>query len=482
MPRKAKAQKVVKPSSSQQSVSAPAPAKPKKEHKVRRHLAGLKAGSLEMAMYLEKLSKQFLTPGMDSGTDLVVAPASAPQQVCVRHLHKELDITSALQPNGFKVVMRPDLQNPGFVTSPVTLFVPAGGPGPLDGNGTLIGLTDGSDIDEGVARFVDNTLVEILSEVTPIVDSLAVQHFGFNINTVGPCAISLSLIKRSLSPANVNVWCKIPAGPWVLVITLPTTQSKEVSFSGGILPNSDAIAFSVFGNTDSFSARFALGLSSAQVQSAGVNSYAPAFETFGIDNNITSYRVLSMGCLLQNTSPDLLNGGSINTGRVPYDFVPFGPNTVDALSSLPTNRRYQGKAKDGSNITWMPSQYTEFEPDSVSAKTQALAVAEYLFAEVDGWGGGASVSSFKVHFDWIVEFYTPNQIFEKVLTPPRTPEFDVLFNVMLMMPAATCNPEHEEGYKRFLNKVLDTAGKGLSFYKEHADTINALAQGLMSMI
>jgi len=437
-------------------------------------------GKREFAKYLEKVAEQFLLPGDFWGGSPVISPASFPSQLCVRHIHKELDIDSLSQPTGFRAVMRPDLFAPGYISSAVTLFVPAAGPGPIDMIGQMGSLSEGGDVDEGFARVSDNTDVSIVSELVPIGDSLAVQHHGLNITTgAGIPTIALDVVKRSLSPANLNIWTKAALGPWILVATLPLITARTVALVANLVAAANAIAFSVFGATDVFSAKFSMGVTSAQVQSAGIASYAPAFDAFVLDNNVTVGRVISMRILVQNTSADLANGGTINSGRVPYDFQPFGPNSVSDLSDLPQNRRYQGKAALGTNVTWMPAQYDEFEPDFISNKSENLASAEYLYVEVDGWGGGALVSSCKVHFDWIVEFYTPNQIFEKILTPPRTADFDKLFHVLLNMPAATCNPDHLKSLGDFLSKAGEYAKRGLDFYEDHEDTIQSVL-GILS--
>jgi len=427
----------------------------------------------EFAKYLERVAEQFLLPGDFWGGSPVISPASFPSQLCVRHIHKEINVNSQDQPTGFRAVMRPDLFAPGYISSAVTLFVPAAGPGPIDMVGQMGSLSEGGDIDEGFARVSDNTLVSVVSELVQILDLAATPHQGLNITSAGIPTIAIDVVKRSLSPANLNIWTKA-AGNWILVATLPLITSRTVSLVGNLVAGATAIAFSVFGNTDVFSAKFSMGVTSAQVQSAGIASYAPAFDTFVLDNNVTVGRVISMRILVQNTSPDIANGGTINSGRVPYDFQPFGPNSVSDLSDLPQNRRYQGKAATGTNVTWMPAQYDEFEPDFISNKSEDLASAEYLYVELDGWGGGALTSSAKIHFDWIVEFYTPNQIFEKILTPPRTAEFDKLFHVLLNMPAATCNPDHLGSLGDFLKKAGEYAKRGLDFYEDHQDTIDSV--------
>jgi len=428
-----------------------------------------------LSPYLEKIGQQFLLPGSGSGTDLEVSPASYPQQVCVRHLHKEVDVTSVELPDGFSVVMRPDLLAPGFITSQVALFIPGAGSGPLEAQGQLIGLSNGSNINEGFGRFTDNTDTQVLGELVPITDSVGTTYYGFVLTPSGACTLALDVIKRSLSPCIFSVYSKIAGGPWTLVnpaVGLP--QHNVVNLDGALLANANAIAFAVTGQSDEFSAKFSMAFTNAQAVIQAVNGFAPSFDTFIIDNGITVGRVISMSMLAQNTSPDIANGGNINAGRVPYDFHPFGDDTVDELSGLPTNRRYQGRAAMGGYVNWMPSQYDEFEPDFIGEKANALASAEYLYLEVDGWGGGALTSSFKIHFDWIVEFYTPNQIFEKVLTPPRTPDFDMLFHTLLLMPAATCNPSHEDGWTDYLKKAGRLVKKGYEFYDEHAALIDSV--------
>jgi len=439
--------------------------------------------SAEMSAYV----RQFLLPP-EAGGDraLVVSPSSYPSQVCVRHLHKVVDVTSATasMANGFTVIMNPDLVQPGFLTASATTLVPPVATGNVSVRANLP-LTVGTAADDTtqwdalVAQ--DGAGNSAVVNLLTIPDSAALAYPGFHVvPTLVDQTVTLTLDNKSKDAVTVIVNRKLVGGAWALAAqqTLAAHQKIDLNFDFPI--NSDSISFVGSGTADSsrwFEAT--LAFPNVQVTAATPQTYAPAFNRFIIDEKVTDGRVISMSILATNTSPDLANGGSVNAARVPRRLNPFN-GIAQALADLPDNRRYQGPASDGAYVTWMPTQFDEYEVDSVHLKEEQLAQAEYLLVNVQGWGG-ANVSSFRLQFDWVVEFYTPNQLFEKVLTPPRTPEFDALYHLLLSMPAATCNPGHLDLLKSFFQKAGSMSKKALGFYKDHGKLIDAALLALTAM-
>jgi hypothetical protein len=132
-------------------------------------------------------------------------------------------------------------------------------------------------------------------------------------------------------------------------------------------------------------------------------------------------------------------------------------------------------ASEGAFVTWMPSQFDEFEVDTLANKHLQLKDAEYIIIKVAGWNPPAgTTASFRLQFDWIIEFYTPNQLFEKVITPPNTPEFEALYHLLLSMDAATCNPGHLDQLRSLIGSGLNGLSSGLEFYGKHRELINGI--------
>jgi hypothetical protein len=264
-------------------------------------------------------------------------------------------------------------------------------------------------------------------------------------------------------------------GAWVERANVPMTAgaSYNVPAQSGAI---DAVGFSVEsnGSTTELEIMAELSMSEALFTGAAFTALGTAFEQQIHDQNIQWGKVQSMSCLVQNTSADIYKSGNISAGRVPHKFNIFG-NVTSNMAALPRNRVYQGPAANGAYAFWVPSQDDEYAIDQLDHKLAAYKESNYLLFKIDGWLDG---SALRVQFDWIVEFYTPNQLFEKELCPPMTDEFRMLLFFVLSADAAMCNPEHSK-----ILSALFSRGKGYfdaakSHYTKHKalyDTLGSLA-------
>jgi len=436
-----------------------------------------------LSPYLRQLCTQFLTPIASAGRPLEVSPASYPSQVCARHLHKVVDVSTATPAfaNGFTAVMSPDLYMPGSVSAPANALILSAGPGLVSLAGRAHARADGSG--RWHAKFSSNTEEAFLS-ARPITDSGGVSHLGFNLTPAALQVLSVGLTNKSGTgkPAHMIIYSKVAGAAWTILEDSTMTPSSGAFFERTLPANSDAIAFAGADVVDEIVILVGMCLKAGQFSALADAALLPGFSRFVIDNEVTYGRVLAMSLLATNTSPELSNGGNISIGRVPREFDLFS-GIVDQMSSLPDNRRYQGPANTGGYVTWLPSQWDEYEIDSLANKREAYSESEYLVCRVDGWAPPAgSVSSFRLQFDWIVEFYTPNQIFEKEITPPLSEEFRALYYMMLALPAATCNPEHEKLLRSLLANGQSVLRRGVQFYGKHKSTIDGLTKLILSAL
>lgn len=434
-----------------------------------------------MNPYFSKLATQMIMPSM-AGNGLVPSPNSTPSQVCVRRIRKTFNVSSAsaAYSSGFTVAMFPDLFNPGYVSSIADVLIPVP-PSAVSINSYYEWDVAGPSMDSGfaVAKGGDSKCVATLRQIS---DAALVSRLGYNLTPLAASACSVLHDNYTDSPITLHTMYKVTGGNWTILGTDNIGANSFVSVKYTLPLNTDAIAIvpatTVMGGRGST----LIGITVGQFASPASASLTNAFESFVIDNNIKTGRVISMSLLCTNTSPAIANGGNVSAGRVPHGFNPI-LNVPQELSGLPENRRYQGPASTGAYVSWMPSQFDEFEIDNIPNKRKSYSQSEYLIVQVAGWAPPAgTTASFVIYCDWLVEFFTPNQVFEKVLTPPRSEEFDILFHALLSMPAATCNPEHGKLVKDLLRKGGESVRSGLQFYDKNKAAINTVLALMMKLL
>lgn len=426
-----------------------------------------------LSPYFTKLATQMIMPSM-AGNGLVPSPNSTPSQVCVRKIRKTFVVRSSSTNfgNGFTVAMCPDLFMPGFISATADLLIPSP-PSVVQitsrNDWTLAGPT----MTSGHVTVKGGGSQSICAQ-RMIADSGAVQRLGYSLTPLAATGYSLEMENHSETAITIHTMYKVTGGAWTILST-DSIGALGASVKGTLPLNADAIAFvPVTSMVSGGKLKTCLTLTVGQFFSPGSVSLTNAFETFVIDNNIKTGRVISMSLLVRNTSPVIANGGNICAGRVPHDFHPIN-EVFQSMSILPENRRYQGPASTGAYVSWMPSQFDEFEIDNINQKRLSYSESEYIIVQIDGWAPPVdTVASATIECEWCVEFFTPNQVFEKVLTPPRTEEFELLFHVLLSMPAATCNPEHVKLLKDLLRKGGESVKSGLQFVDKNRSTINAV--------
>lgn len=433
--------------------------------------------SLRQREDLARYAQQFLLP-IDVETP-IVCPSNYPSQVCSRHIHRVVDISSATHPNGFTVVMSPDLFNPGFISNPVAVTAPTvvGTNYNIDMEiyGAKSILSDGDvDVYDGISDYritehsADGTVLKGSAKVVPSL-SVAPDKLGFRAS---PGHIAYTAQLKYGGPCTLVFYTDV-AGAWV-ELTFKPCGKGVVGGGSFVLPAGTTwLAFGLRDTDGSSVVSLGMNGSTNQIEFGAYESIAPAFEKFTIDHGITHGRVVSMSVLATNTSPEIANGGNINAGRVPSTFDPVHHNIASQISVLPSNRRYQGPAAKGAFVSWMPAQFDEFEIDSLVSKAHQLAEADYLLVQVRDWSPPAgTTASFRVQFDWVIEFYTPNQLFEKVITPVMDPSFTHLYHALLSMDAATCNPGHLDLLKKLVAKSVSGLRSGIKFYGENQKVID----------
>lgn len=201
-------------------------------------------------------------------------------------------------------------------------------------------------------------------------------------------------------------------------------------------------------------------------------------EKFITENSITKARLTAVGALLTNTSPLLERGGNISVARADPSIVSEFSDIQGAISRLPENRRYTGDAAKGGYVWWFPGSASSQNLKDISEARSDLIHDKVLLFYLTGLGVGEGKStSFLLTINWVVEFYSNKQAFEKLQPPPINQKWLAMQYTLSVAPACTCNPEHEG----LFNQILNKGRAAYEHYKENEALYNSLLVAISSL-
>lgn len=456
-------------------ISAPKPPRPTRSRlDVATSKATLGAYGHEKA-YLSRLVKQIVAP--ESVNEFSVSPNTPPVGMAVRHFHRIVEFNQAQHPN-LRVFMNPNLFAPSYVSSTEDRNVPAAGLGfvVVKGKWTWSNgmITDGASELNGDGVFHTKTV--------PITDSAGLVYQGFNLTPFAAAQlVTLQIADKTPKAGQTHAFqtkYKLAGGAWTAIGGYSSSEGTQTNATFNLPANAVAFALITSGGDVGQVAQVQLGFSSTQILGTVDNLLLPAFEQQVIDNQIVKGRLIGMSMLITNTSSAFSNGGSISVGRVSHTFNPFVVEPHAAVSVLDNTRRYSGPLSTGAYAFWSPRETEELQVNDLDKMQQILNDSDRLFAYLSGWPAGASV---RITFRWTVEFHSPKQLFEKIYTPPVTPEYSKMLYVIGTMPCCMCNPTHLENIKQWIKDAAAYAQAGLQFYDNHKWIIDAGVLALASM-
>lgn len=428
---------------------------------------------------LEQYARQIVVPEMAS--ELLVSPSFKNATVCARKFTRVVDFGQAAFPGHLNIAMFPDLFRPCYASGSGLQVLPAAGFGQVEIHsvGTYFnaaGTMDHSGIEHDGMRVVDFEGGEYAAHYESIADSGGALRSGFNL-VANPAVVSTTFIftRKSSRVADITILTK-QAGAWVTLVASVQVGVVATTYKTNLPAATTAVAFTASPGSEHVSIDMEIIMSSAQVISSAV-VLIPAFAKQVVDQRITQGRVVSMSMLVTNTSSLVANGGSINMGRVPYNFM-LNAQSASEMAKLPDNRRYQGPLSAGGYCWWLASKLDETTVDSIAEMRENYRTSEYLACRLEEWPVGASV---RVTLHWIVEFYTPSQLFEKIVTPRVSEEYSSLLYSLGRLPAASCNPEHLEKFKEYLSRAGSAIKSGADYYADNRETINS-ALAVLAML
>lgn len=430
------------------------------------------------------MARQIMLPG--DTTSPILLPAVTPATMCSRIIRKNYIIGPAnISADGrCAILVYPDILTPAYVLAPGTALIPlAAGTFQMDllfgpNSNSLGGMTGSAKVSSNDGQVTD---IAIPGDV----NLGGVIHSAFDISFTSSTTITLNMRKFKKSPGATE--CRLytgVAGAWVSLGQtgaissaydktnfIPPAGARYLAF---VLLNSDN---SPLYNNDlvQVQANVDVGLFGelAQLTTGSLSDHLfGSIPEYVMDSHIESGRVNSVSMLVSNTSSALNKQGEIFIGRVPFDAM-IDWKTIDStMTALPANREHHGPAEFGGYAWWFADALTNSEPDTVIKYSEALRGQEFLLCYMKGLN--PALSTFNVSFAWNVEFYTRNQLFEKISTPPRLQDWEEIVHMLSLVPAASCNPEHEDLYKSIIRRGTAAVSGAYEHYKKHQSTYDAL--------
>lgn len=453
--------------------------------------------SLLTARLQSQYARQLVLPSSVSSP--ILLPAETTRQMCSRIINKVFDISAAnlTASNSIVVVMGPNMLMPASVSRVGGTSIPSVGRDNLTAIGNLIQDEAILQNDQELSGLFKITTVNGSKGEAPlvrIVDSLGVAKYGLLWNSAGGAVGSSVELHHTTSDTALyfNVASTSNGGgvaPWASVVHVgPVFQGESLPFT--FLVPVGTLGLSFFWSTDAAGAdpttdvvKYNLSLhdSAAAVTLGPDLTLFPEIPSSILDSKITDGRVVSMSMLLTNTASDIYKQGDISIGRVPVEMLLRPPSEwVTAMSALPENRRHLGPASQGGYAYWIPDSIQTSEPVSRIDFGTAYRDSEYLVAIIRNLD--PLHASFRATFTWNVEFFSESQLFEKRLTPSVTQDYKELFRAVSMMPAASCNPEHEGLFRNLFQKAIGGAGAVYQHYQGNKAMYDAIAKALAAAL
>lgn len=439
------------------------------------------------AGYYRALASQITNP--TDVVDPLVLPDPGGGEVTSRKFTRIVDVNQATYPT-LSVYMSPNLYAPGLIAGGGAGAIPSNGAGALTLHGTI--HTNGVDGNLGLesSNFRANAAGEagvfaIVHQNAPghatpqpgfLISVAANSYFNFTVRNVSNTANAIPQFMLYGSWAGVDWTQMTDTNNTPISDRLAQNDSASYKVHSGVATTGLAFVWSG-SNGRHLTFDIELQFDNAQMTPNAATSFAPAFGEAIIEDKITKGRVTGMSMLISNTSADLANGGTICAGRVPHSFDFFSPMAPN-MAKLPKNRWMSGPAKTGSYVWWLPAESDEWDINDVNVKQLEYHTSNILAAQLSGWPAGASA---RVTFTWVVEFYTENDLFTKIVPPPSDNEYALFKAALSRGFAATHNPDHEAVTGQIANTVGKYAKDLAGYVKEYGPMVMFVLEALAAL-
>lgn len=355
----------------------------------------------------------------------VRTPSISPFTGAVRTFTRTINLASGGVDDEFAVVMTPNIsENISFP------------------NGTVAGAGWDSSLEEGGEGETAVPFSAYANDVYPCTGTITVDTPGVQVHVHPVIDEATDLIYYPIAfPIGCDIYftpqeymgvaVRDASGTWTEIVPVSTSTPGPTLFTSAVAY--DALCYYTTDSTK---------YNRITAADAGGGTAYPEFDanTFGTFSTqavelskVSKYRVVAMSALGSYSGNMFNDGGVMAAARTRAGWVP----TLDYYQSLTQlqDHAYRGPLKDGCYVWWLPYDLKELEFRNPKAELDGTALR---FAGRFGDASGA----LSVTLTMVVEFYSPLQIFEHEVGPPRDDQFTYLFHELDALPAATCNPAH----------------------------------------
>jgi hypothetical protein len=413
----------------------------------------------------------------------VVMPDRGETQMHSAHFTRTVNVNAGdISNGGFKVIMKPDLFMPGFITSS-TNIIPSAALGevflsarvPINATVVESSLSTCTVTNSDKSEQLIFPIYELFADPTK-------QGIRIVVDPLDPPTYNITAQNTGTKIARISVTEYDAGGAVIVAYPFQLASSTVTKNDIAMAANCVAIGISAPLNVNNGQGVLVTALlSKGQVLSGPTQSFAPAFSQQIIDDNIISGRVISMSALCHNTSPAIFQGGVVNTARAPYNMSPFTVGNVsvqNSISKLPANRRFQDSAQDGTYAFWVPGTTAEWDVGYIANLADTYSKSDYVLADFSSLPVG---SSFMIQFDWIVEFNVQNQLFPVESTPPLMPVVEEYRQALLRLDAAMSNSAHIDSIRSFVSSIKNKGNQLYEHFEQNKAFYNVILSALTTL-
>lgn len=431
--------------------------------------------------YLRSLAKQIILPSTTSAPEII--PMQTPSACCSRMITKEfvLGVNNFTADGSSLILVDPDLRMGVDVYSTEARNVPSA-PGPTLFNGTFLCGVPAYGAVQGPATFTsaadDSVSLAMPQESTALG---GVTKGNWPMYSYGAQVFNFTITPRTPAPNPVKLlFYTATAGSWGHTGESGIFQNATISGSFTINANSDrwGFTFADYQGNPMYKKNFSYDISGTlsgdgQIASGGGVHLWRCLPGTVLDEGITDVRLSAMSVLVTNTSPDMLKSGQIYAARTDRRLLASWPTFTDQFSGLSANLRYDGEAKHGAYVFWTPREAASRNLLPVGKAYEAMRNEDSLIVYMKGVNL-EQPPSFRIRVNYIFDFYTDNQLFEKRLPRTLDDSTQALLNAVAGLPCASCNPDHVELFRSLVRRGLDGAQSMGQFYQDNKELFKML--------
>lgn len=433
-----------------------------------------------------KYANMMANPGSAQPTR---APALTPYLASQSHIRRVLDVTASETQQGYgMVVMSPNAPIPYLESNLVPRI-------PTAGNATFSFVTNGAaylNVNGMNATFqcTDGKAVIRSAYVTAGAVTLPAYELS---QTTGNYALQFQQNSgTTLAYPQFVAAYGLVAGVWTIMspVTAVIAAGHTVNITVTV-PAAGATYFALItcdgagtllANSNATSARGIVRYYGFGFKPATVNSTAsPPQHHIGDriislgDQEIVNHRIVAMSCLVTNMAASLNDSGRIVIGRSNANILLGStvPEMQSSLAALPdVSRVYDGPLRDGGYAWYLPENLEDYEPITAGrpySEDNSL-VAIYNMDPTNG--------VIRIVIDYIVEFYTPNQLVQRDLSPHWDDQLMCMYRALYLEPAASANFAHAA----LISGALAAARKAVQIYAENKELIDPIVAATYRLV